>query len=307
LRSWPEMRSGFLLIDKEEGLRSTACVEAVRRSLGRDFKVGHAGTLDSGASGLLVALVGRATRLSNLVMSFPKEYRALVRLGIRTDTEDITGRILDRCPVPRWDAGDLSRVLASFLGCRLQRPPAVSAVHVGGRRAHELARSGEEPNIVPREVFVRRIEVGEMLGPDVVSIRVSCGKGTYVRSIARDLGERLGTWGTIERLRRTSVGPFRVEDALPSGQMGELGTRDLLSRLIPLERLGEFLPGGRVPAELDALCSNGGAIRIRDLEAFSVRAPYVSGGLVLVRYSRGMGIYQLVGDGRLECRVNLPD
>ncbi|MCX7827914.1 MAG: tRNA pseudouridine(55) synthase TruB [Thermanaerothrix sp.] len=298
--------SGFLLIDKEEGLRSTACVEQIRSRLGRSLKVGHAGTLDSGASGLLVLLIGRSTRLAELVMSFPKEYMVDGMLGVSTDTDDMTGKILHREDPPRVSSEQVDRAVASMLGCRFQRPPVISAVHVGGRRAHEISRSGEMPDIAPREVMIRSIDI--LRYPDregVFSLGVLCGKGTYVRSVVRDLGTALGTVASVLRLRRMSVGPFAVKDAVPFSVALELPREDLLSRVVPASRVLSLLPCGDVPERLDKQCVNGASIHAKDLVGFRISPGLMAGGAVFVRHSAGGGIYRLADGGRLDCVVNM--
>jgi tRNA pseudouridine(55) synthase len=298
--------SGFLLIDKEEGLRSTACVELMRLKLGRSVKVGHAGTLDSGATGLLVLLIGRSTRLSEIVMSFTKEYFVDGVLGVSTDTNDMTGHVIQREKPPRISPEQMNRVIASMLGCRFQRPPAMSAVHVGGRRAHEISRSGELPDIAPREVMIRRIDVLRYPdGDGVFSLKVLCGKGTYIRSLVRDIGTALGTFASVLKLRRTSVGPLSSENALPFSVARELCREDLLAHVIPASEVLSILPFGKVPERLDKQCVNGGLIYARDLVDFRISPGLITGGVVLVKHSAGGGIYRLADGGRLECMVNM--
>ena len=210
-------KNGILLIDKPTGMRSTDCVNRVRRALGRDEngkrrRVGHAGTLDSTASGLLVLLVGKATKLSDAIMSMPKEYHATFRLGRATDTCDASGQTVFEGDYRNVTDADVSRAMFSFLGWRMQRPPEISAVKLNGRPAHKLARAGQEVNITPRPVFIRHISCSP-LEDGRLGVRVRCGRGTYIRSIARDLGTKLGCGAHVEQLRRVSVGPFRVEDA----------------------------------------------------------------------------------------------
>ena len=208
------MPSGLLLVDKPEGVRSTDCVSRVRRVLGRGLRVGHAGTLDSTASGLLVVLLGAATRLSDYVMRLPKVYRAAVRLGSETDTCDATGRVIFRGDAGRVDEAAFDRVLPSFWGVRMQRPPEISALKVDGEPSHRLARSGRGAVLPERPVWMESVRRRSPLADGRVEVEVVCGKGTYVRSLVRDIGARLGCGAHVEALRRLSIGPFRVSEAL---------------------------------------------------------------------------------------------
>jgi tRNA pseudouridine55 synthase len=203
-------RSGFVLLDKPEGMTSFQALRAVKTGAGTR-RVGHAGTLDRFATGLLVVLVGSATRLARLFNDLDKSYRAVVRFGAETDTLDPEGRVVATGPVP-----DLSRVeLAArgLVGRIEQVPPVFSALHVGGRRAHELARAGSPPEMAPRTVHVHALRLRRYEPPEL-EIEVECSKGTYVRSLARDLGRAAGSRAHLRSLRRTEVGPFGVAEAV---------------------------------------------------------------------------------------------
>lgn len=203
-----------MLVDKPAAITSHDAVQRVRRVLGTR-SAGHTGTLDPFATGLLVILVGRATRLARFLEGQPKTYLATARLGISTDTDDLTGRIIETS-----DAGGLvtaSQVeesLSGFLGTQLQRPPQYSAKHVAGERSYRKARRGEAVDLAGVRVTVDRIEPVEFR-PPLVTFRVVVSAGTYVRAIARDLGERLGVGGHLTSLRREAIGALRVEDAVP--------------------------------------------------------------------------------------------
>ena len=189
-------------------------MDSVRRALGTR-RVGHTGTLDPFATGLLVVLVSRATRLSQFLVGMPKEYVGVIRLGVVTDSHDSTGQVVSESHA--WeDVSDarLCREMEKLTGRLLQRPPAYSAKKVGGQRAYRLARRGAAVALEPQDVEVFAFEVGSRSGPEVMfSCRVS--SGTYVRALARDLGDALGVGAHVAALRRTSLGPFRVEDAVP--------------------------------------------------------------------------------------------
>ncbi len=235
---------GLLVLDKPAGLTSRAAVDRALRWFPRGTRVGHTGTLDPLATGVLVVCVGAATRLTEYVQDMAKTYRAGVLLGARSDTDDADGTVT---PVEGARAPDRAAVrhgLESFVGDIDQVPPAYSAAHVTGRRAYDLARQGREVVLRPRRVHVERIDLVDYAYPRL-TLEVHCGKGTYIRSLARDLGERLGCGGLVESLRRTRVGPFRVEDALAL----EAEPATARARLQPLAAAAAELPRVVVPPE----------------------------------------------------------
>jgi tRNA pseudouridine55 synthase len=223
-------RSGVVLDRKPAGVTSHDVVARVRRELPRGTKVGHAGTLDPFATGLLLVLLGRATRAQRFLMGLPKTYRAVARLGWISDTGDRdgalenTGRVPERLELP---TGEL-----------MQRPPAYSAAKVGGRRAYELARRGTPAELSPRRVKVHRAELLWREG-ERAAFEIECSAGTYVRSLIAELGDAY-----CEELERTAIGPFRVEDADPG-------------RLVPLSDALAFLPERRLTEEEAAAVSHG--------------------------------------------------
>lgn len=206
-------------MDKPAGITSHDVVAAVRRAAGTR-RVGHAGTLDPFATGLLVVAVGPVTRLLPWIEGEPKVYEATIRLGAATDTDDATGVVIRTAPVPPPEAlaadaaSPLRRAMATLTGDLRQVPPAYSAKHVDGARAHALARRGIEVQLPPVPVRVQQWEWLGVDGPDL-HVRVRCGAGTYVRALARDLGEALGTVAHCAALRRIQSGPLRVEQAVP--------------------------------------------------------------------------------------------
>jgi tRNA pseudouridine55 synthase len=202
--------SGFAIIDKPVGTTSFSVLSSLGRRLGRDTKSGHAGTLDSFASGVLVCLFGRYTRLSDYFMGTRKGYEADILFGEETDTLDPSGKVIAHGPIPSLDA--LEAVLGGFRGDIMQAPPVYSAVHIDGQRAYERARKGQDVRPVPRPVTIHDLN---LLSYDngVARIGVSCSKGTYIRSLGRDIALACGSRGRLSALRRTFSGPFRVEDA----------------------------------------------------------------------------------------------
>ncbi len=202
-----------MLVDKPAGLTSHDAVQRVRRAL-RTRQAGHTGTLDPFATGLLVVLVGRATRLARFVESEAKTYLATARLGVRTETDDLTGAVIEERPVERVSLEQVREALAGFAGEQRQRAPAYSAKHVGGERSYRLARRGvavEPPETI---VTVHRIELVSW-EPPAVTFRATVSPGTYLRAIGRDLGEQLGVGGHLTALRREAIGGLRVEEAVP--------------------------------------------------------------------------------------------
>jgi tRNA pseudouridine55 synthase len=215
-----EPLAGIFAVDKPLHLTSMRVVEAVRRRAG-GARTGHAGTLDPLATGVLVMALGRCTRLIEGLMATEKRYETLVDLGAFTATDDREGERTEvhvAAPPPREAIAAALR--ERFTGTVLQRPPAFSAVKMGGRRAYDLARKGHSPAPAPRPVTIHEVRVLRYEWPHL-ELAVHCGKGTYVRSIARELGEHLGTGGTCLAIRRTMVGTFGIERAVPLAALPE--------------------------------------------------------------------------------------
>jgi tRNA pseudouridine55 synthase len=204
---------GLLVVDKPGGLTSRAVVDRVQRWFPRGTKIGHTGTLDPLATGVLVLCIGQATRLAEYVQQMPKIYRAGILLGFTSDTDDSDGTITAIHNATTPGQADMEACLSHFVGTILQTPPVYSAAKQSGKRAYALARRGQEVDLQARHVRIDDVKLLAYEHPRL-QIEVRCGKGTYIRSLARDLGERLGCGGLIETLRRTAVGTFKVEDAL---------------------------------------------------------------------------------------------
>lgn len=202
---------GLLLVDKPAGITSHTAVDRVRHALGTR-RIGHAGTLDPFATGLLILLVGRATRLLPFLDAEPKVYRATIRFGMRTTTDDLTGEPMQESQPP--ERATVDRALASLTGHLLQRPPAFSAKRVGGQRAYKAARRGAPMVLEPAGVTVHAWRVLAWRDNDL-DVEIDCSGGTYVRALARDLGEATGSAAHLAALRRLRSGRFRVDDALP--------------------------------------------------------------------------------------------
>lgn len=269
---------GILLVDKPAGMTSHDVVDRLRAVTGIR-KIGHTGTLDPSATGLLIMCIGPATRLSEFLTGMDKEYEGNMRLGVTTTSHDMDGEVVAESVVPEFSLEQIQLAAKAFTGEIDQLPPMVSAVKVGGQRLYKHARRGEEVEREPRRVNVKRFEI---LGyePPLVRFVVECTRGTYVRSLCHELGNALGCGGALNRLRRTAVGKHLVSDALP---LQDFKTRDdVVARLLPLEHALEIpivvaLPSGR------ARVASGNALRLSDLQS---DCP-VDHGLVQVNSTEG--------------------
>ena len=211
--------SGVLVVDKPVGMTSHDVVEAIRRGTGIR-RAGHTGTLDPRASGVLVILIGPAVRLSEYVSASDKRYQAIIRLGSSTDTFDADGKFVRSDQPVNVTEEQFEKILKQFEGEIEQVPPPYSAIKVGGRRAYDMARQGEEVELAPRKIQVHHLEVLEWAPPEVV-VDVHCSSGTYVRSLANDMGNALGTGAYLVGLRRTKSGRFSLRDATPLRKLQE--------------------------------------------------------------------------------------
>jgi tRNA pseudouridine55 synthase len=232
------MISGLLLIDKPAGITSFAVVRRVKKAL-KVKKVGHLGTLDPFATGLLPLALGEATKLTQFLLDEPKTYLATLKLGVETDTQDLTGKITAESGyLPASE--EVYRAAGAFVGEIDQVPPMYSAVHHQGERLYKLARRGEAVEAAPRKVMIHRLSIKEVALPQV-TLEVECSKGTYVRTLAHDLGRALGCGAHLVDLTRLAVGPFRLEEALALDEIEKTADPELVyRRLIPLARC---LPG----------------------------------------------------------------
>jgi tRNA pseudouridine55 synthase len=249
--------SGLLVIDKAGGMTSRDAVNRIQRWFPRRTKVGHTGTLDPLATGVLVVCVGAATRLAEFVQGMGKTYRTRLLLGHRSDTDDADGMITMVAGASVPSDAAVREVAASFVGAIEQVPPAFSALKVGGRRAHELARQGAEVPLAPRTVNVYAVRVLDYAYP-TLDLEVDCGKGTYIRSIARDLGDKLGCGGIVQTLRRTRVGPFTVE----LGVGVDIDPGAGRSKVLPTAAAVAGLPAVTAPTEVAARIRHGQRVRL---------------------------------------------
>ncbi len=250
---------GWLILDKPAGLSSAAVVAKAKWALDA-AKAGHAGTLDPAATGLLAIAFGEATKTVPFVADARKAYRFTVRWGAATASDDAEGAVL-ATSAERPDPAAIRAALPAFTGDILQVPPQVSAVKVEGRRAYALARAGSSPDLAARPLHVERLELVATPDPDSAVFEMTCGKGGYVRSIARDLGERLGCLGHVAELRRLWSGPFSLETALDwPTLLAEARSPALEARLLPLQAALGGLPEIACPVAAAARLLNGNAM-----------------------------------------------
>ncbi|HEY2147158.1 MAG TPA: tRNA pseudouridine(55) synthase TruB, partial [Pirellulales bacterium] len=227
---------GLLNLNKPVGLSSAAALGRIKR-LVRPAKIGHAGTLDPIASGVLVACIGPATRLVDYIQKMSKSYRATFLLGRSSDSDDIERPVVELPNPPIPTRGEVERAASAFLGRIEQRPPAFSALKIAGRPAYQLARRGRDVTLAPRTVEIHRITVARHDYPAVV-LDIDCGSGTYVRALGRDLAQSLGTAAVMSALERTAIGRFRVEDACDPAQLtAETLPRPLLSARLAIPEM----------------------------------------------------------------------
>jgi len=275
--------TGFLPLNKPAGVRSTHCVEAVRKIFGGKVRVGHGGTLDSTASGLLVILLGQCTRLSNFVMDMPKRYKTLVRLGSVTDTDDASGALLSQSEWRHITESDIDTALCGFMGWRMQEPPQISAVHVCGKRAHSLARMGLEVKVEAKPVYFASVtRTGPISQDGEVPFTVCCRKGTYIRGFARDLGRVLGCGAHVRELVRESVGTFDLALCAQAPEFSGACREELARRVLP----PDFLRGAVLTyhaSESDAKSlSNGRPVLLSELERLYFGRFITSAGSIIV-------------------------
>jgi len=271
---------GVLNVNKPAGWTSHDVVAKIRGLL-KGSKVGHAGTLDPAATGVLPVLIGRGTRIAEYLLAWDKEYRAVLRLGQTTDTQDATGQVLATKPTDGLTETQIRAAIESFRGRITQTPPMYSAVKVGGVPLYKAARAGKTVEREAREIEIHALDVLAIAGPDV-TLRVRCSKGTYVRTLCADIGEALGVGGHLLSLERTRVGPLAVEQALT---IEEIGARILSGRIadavLTLDGALETMPavvvdersaervrhGVAVPAgagRWDAESRGAGVVRVKD-------------------------------------------
>lgn len=269
------------VVDKPSGMTSHDVIDSVRNALATN-KVGHAGTLDPDATGVLVIGVGRATRLLRYAQMGDKRYRAVASFGSTTTTQDASGEVVATNEV-RFARVDLEGALQEFTGDIEQIPPMVSAVKVGGERLYRKARRGEEVERPARKVTIRELQLldlhQELPERALATLDVTCTGGTYIRTLVHDIGQRLGCGAHLAELRRTASGPFSEGQAVPLAEMDP-------TRLRPMREAVALLPSLEVDAERAKAVTHGRAVDLGDAEDFDDRVAIVSGGQLLAVYKR---------------------
>ncbi len=267
---------GWLILDKPEGLTSTEAVGRVKRLFDAQ-KAGHGGTLDPLATGVLPIAMGEATKTVSHVMAGQKQYRFTVAWGAETSTDDKEGEVL-RTSDHRPSREEVAAQLPNFRGEILQVPPQFSAVRVEGMRAYDLAREGVALDLAPRPVMIDELEIVAVPDPDTMVFEASCGKGTYVRALARDLGRALGCYGHVTALRRSRVGPFDEAQAISLDKLEALSHSDagrdaLMACLEPVETALDDIPALAVSSSDAARLKRGQAVLLRGRDAPVVTGP----------------------------------
>ena len=251
------MKSGIIVLKKEEGMTSQTATNKIKRIMGAD-RAGHTGTLDPLATGVLPILIGRAVKASEYMLSSDKYYRATLRLGLTTDTEDVTGTTLtqtDELPEER----EVLKCISSFIGKSKQIPPMYSALKVGGKKLCDLARSGVEIEREARDITIHSISA-EKINERDYAIDVHCSKGTYIRTLCADIGKKLGTGGCMATLERTRASVFTLEDAVTLAELEAMSEEERIAKIIPVERIFEHLECIKLPDFFTRLASCGAEI-----------------------------------------------
>ena len=287
------MLDGIFNVYKEKGYTSHDVVARLRGIAGQK-KVGHTGTLDPDAEGVLPVCLGKATKVCDVLTDKSKTYQAVLLLGRRTDTQDISGACLEERDTSGLAKETVRRAVESFLGDYMQTPPMYSALKVDGKKLYELAREGKTVERKARKVQIHRIEIRKMDLPRVW-IEVACSKGTYIRTLCDDIGELLGVGGCMEELLRTRVGHFRIEDSVRLSELEryrEEGT--LEEHLIPVDSVFADCPRLDVPERLEPLLYNGNPLRLPEGEDGQLVRVYDSRGrfIALYRYQQKKHIYK---------------
>lgn len=297
------MYHGIMNVYKEAGYTSHDVVARLR-GICKQKKIGHTGTLDPDAVGVLPVCLGNGTKLCDMLTDRTKEYVAVLRLGIVTDTQDISGTVLSEKPV-EVTSSQVREVIASFKGNSLQIPPMYSALKVNGRKLYELAREGKEVEREARSITIYKLEILEENHPEY-TIKVECSKGTYIRTVCHDIGQALGCGGVMAGLQRTRVGEFEIDKAHTLDELQKLSDSGQLSQVvIPVEKMFENLSALTVREQSMKVLKNGNQLRAED---FKVDAQKVTDGQEFRVYSNEgifYGVYSYAERRRLFCPVKL--
>ena len=297
------MYHGMINVYKEKGFTSHDVV-AKLRGICKQKKIGHTGTLDPDAVGVLPVCLGCATRLCDMLTDKDKEYVAVLRLGITTDTQDATGKVLAEKEVSVSEE-EVRAVIASFEGEQLQIPPMYSALKVNGKKLYELAREGKEIERKARPIVVHEIEILSENMPEF-TIRVKCSKGTYIRTICHDIGQKLSCGGAMVSLKRTKVGNFGIEDSYTLSRIEDMAKEGRLCEiLLPVEKVFEKLPEIRVKEETMKALLNGNQLRREDFLSLSEEALKAEEVRVYGSDGRFYGVYGYQEGRKLFCPIKM--
>ena len=283
---------GILLLDKPAGISSNQALQKVKR-LFQAQKAGHTGNLDGSATGLLPLCFGEATKMSTFLLDSDKSYRSVVKLGINTSTLDATGEIVKKRPVPEFTLADLEKTLEKFRGTITQVPPMYSALKHDGERLYKLAQHGKEVERKERVQEIYRLEVSDLMD-DSFMIDVDCSKGTYIRTLAEDIGEELGCGAHVKTLRRTAVGCFKINNAYAMEALEKLvEMSDQLDQLLlPVDAGLTDLPKIELKEEVAFYFLNGQKVMVPSLPKEGMVRVYEGS-------SRFLGLAEVIGDGRI--------
>ncbi len=223
---------GIIIINKPKNYTSHDIVNIIRKNF-NTRKVGHTGTLDPNATGVLPLLIGEATKLSKYLINHDKQYEVVLKLGVKTDTADAEGKVIEEKPVTINDNNFIINIMNSFKGIQEQKPPMYSAIKVNGRKLYEYARAGQSVEVKPRKIEIYDIQVININNTEI-SFKVSCSKGTYIRSLCEDIANKIGTIGYMKELNRVNVGVFNIEDAI---SLEDIGKENIVSeKLITIQK-----------------------------------------------------------------------
>ena len=276
------MPTGILIVDKPADWTSQDVVSKLR-GVFHEKRIGHGGTLHPMSTGVLPIFVGRATRAVEFFESAEKEYIAGLRLGVVTDTQDTTGTVLAQAPVT-VTREEVAAALSTFLGAQQQLPPMYSAVKIGGQKLYELARKGREVARKPRDIVLHQLELLDGAG-EHYTFRVRCSKGTYVRTLCHDLGQKLGCGGCMESLRRTAAGCYTLDQAVPLAEV--VAHPDPASLLIPIDSLFAHLPWVKLQERQMKLLLNGALVPASGLPNGEYRVYDPAGGFAALCRAEG--------------------
>jgi tRNA pseudouridine55 synthase len=285
---------GILLLDKSIGVTSNSALQEIKR-LYKANKAGHTGSLDPLASGLLPICLGEATKLSSFLLDSDKEYEGTCQFGVKTSTGDAEGEVLETRPVPALSEALLLTTCAEFIGEIEQIPPMHSAIKKNGQPLYKLAHQGIEIEREPRAVTIYELKILE-IGVDQFRFYLRCSKGTYVRTLAEDIGERLGCGAHLASLRRTGVGPFQISEAVTAVALGEIaaeqGTGGLDALLIPMEQALDKWPAIRLSENSTYYVQQGQPVQV-------AKAPTSGWVRLFANNDRFLGVGQILDDGRV--------